>query len=239
MRAVVWWLAMGACLLACSPDPPETAPTAAVGDAASLSRDEIIRRFHQLWNEDLDTHFKNRFLGVSTLQNPLDVWITQELFFEVKPQVVVEAGTYHGGSALLWATLLAPVDPEAEVITIDIEDQREPLAKRHPLAHDKVTFLLGSSTDPAIVAEVARRVEGKRTMVILDSLHTAEHVYGELRAYAPLVSVGSYIIVQDTLAGPWAGIERFLQENRDFVSDKSRERLIISNNPGGFLRRIR
>jgi len=51
--------------------------------------------------------------------------------------------------------------------------------------------------------------------------------------------VGSYLIVQDTPAGPDAVVERVLQENHDFVSDKSRERLLVTNNLGGFLRRIR
>lgn len=56
-------------------------------------------------------------------------------------------------------------------------------------------------TDPKIVADVTQRAKGKRVVVILDSLHTTEHVLAELRAYWPLVGVGSYIIVQDTVVG--------------------------------------
>jgi len=57
-------------------------------------------------------------------------------------------------------------------------------------------------------------------MVFLDSLHNKEHVLAELKAYAPLVSPGSYIIVEDThldsiiwpdgAPGPFAAVEAFL-----------------------------
>lgn len=69
---------------------------------------------------------------------------------------------------------------------------------RFPIWRERVEFVKGSSTDPSIVAELRRRVEGHRVLVILDSDHSKDHVLAELKAYAPMVSVGSYLIVQDT-----------------------------------------
>ena len=135
-------------------------------------------------------------------------------------------------------TFLEQINPDARVISIDVKDQREPAARTHPIARRKVDFLLGSSTDPEIVADVTRRVQGRKVVVILDSLHTTEHVLAELKAYAPLVGVGSYIIVQDTPVGPGEAIRRFLAERDDFEVDRTRERLLISNNLGGFLKRV-
>ena len=87
-------------------------------------------------------------------------------------------------------------------------------------------------------------------VLILDSLHTKDHVLDELRAYWQIVPIGSYIIVQDSVInghplapwsgpGPWEAVEAFLKENNNFEIDKSRERFLVTNNPNGFLRRVR
>jgi len=184
--------------------------------------------------------FKNKFLGVWTVQNPSDAWIVMEIMWEVKPDLIIEAGTFQGGSANLWAVILEHINPNGRVITIDIEDQRKPGAKRAAIAKRKVDFLLGSSTDPKIVAEVHRRAKGKkRVLVLLDSLHSKEHVAGELAAYAPLVSVGSYVIVQDTLVGPKAAIDEFLASTDTFVADRRRERYANTNSVRGYLKRVK
>lgn len=197
-----------------------------------------LKQCRQVWHGRRDGVFANRFLGIETLQNPLDVWITQEILSEVKPDFVIETGTYHGGSALLWAMYLEQINPSGRIITVDIEDQREPAAVTHRLAK-KVDFLEGSSSGEKIVDEVKAKVGDKSAVVILDSYHGTDHVLSELEAYAPFVPVGSYIIVQDTALGPGKAVQLFLAKNDDFVLDKKRERLLISNNVGGFLKRVK
>lgn len=208
-----------------------------------LTRRQIINLFHTTWGGV----FQNKWYGISSLQNPLDVWITQEIMFEVKPDVIVECGTYQGGSAILWATILKNIVPDSRIITIDIKDVRDPAAKVHPLAVESVDFLLGSSTDPKIVAEVKSRVKGKKVLLILDSLHTRDHVLDELNSYWDIVEVGSYILVQDTvypkghkgpMAGPGKAVKDFLAINKNFKVDQTRERFGLTNNRNGFLRRV-
>jgi cephalosporin hydroxylase len=217
--------------------------------SVEFSDQELIDRFTVLWGHDDNTWRKNSFLGIRTLQNPLDVWVTFEIIHKVKPDVIVETGTLQGGSAALWAMFLEHVNPEGRVITIDIEDDSTE-ARELPISRRRVDYLIGSSTDPKIVEEVQRRVAGKRVLVILDSAHYMDHVLDELRAYAPLVPPGGYIIVQDTSMnghptapdygpGPYEAVEAFLAETGDFVADRSRERLMMTNNPMGFLKRIR
>lgn len=213
---------------------------------AGRSEDEAIGRFVSIWSRQVGIYKASRWLGIETLQNPTDAWVTQEILQEVKPDFVVEAGTYKGGSALYWAQVLEQVNPEGRVITIDVEDRTSDAA-RQPLWQRRVDFLLGSSTDPAIAAEVSRRVAGGKVLVILDSLHTHDHVKAELEAYAPLVSEGSYLVVQDT--GVWRpapsperaarAVAEFLEANDAFVADRARERFLITNNPSGYLKRIR
>ena len=109
---------------------------------------------------------------------------------------------------------------------------------------------MGSSTDPAIVAQVRAAAAGKRVMVILDSDHAAAHVAGELEAYHDLVAVGCYLIVEDTNIngnpvrpdfgpGPMEALTAFMTGRDDFVSDPDRERFLLTLNPRGFLRRVR
>lgn len=162
----------------------------------------------------------------------------------MRPDFILETGTRYGGSALYWAMVLEEVNPAGRVITIDIEDLVTD-ARYRALWKERIDFLVGSSTDPAIVAEVRRRVQGGRVLVILDSLHTPEHVYRELQAYSPLVDVGSYVIVQDTGLGnilayqlAAGGVRQFLPEGSGFEVDERRERFMITNNVRGYLRRV-
>jgi cephalosporin hydroxylase len=228
-------------LLACS-DSGEMAPV------EKPLTEEDIGRYTLWWALSQDNYQKNRWFGVKTLQNPLDAWIIQEIIYEVRPDFIVETGTFKGGSAALWAVILEHVNPAGRVITIDITDVTQQ-AKQLPIVQRKVDFLVGSSVDPAIVAEVKERVSGGRTLVILDSLHTRDHVLAELWAYAPLVDVGSYLIVQDTglwqpirnHPGGWASdaVEEFIAESDAFVADQSRERFWLTNCPSSWLKRVR
>jgi len=220
------------------------------GEAAKPEQ-EILDRFHEIWYLSPDTWLRSTWMGIQTMQNPMDVWVTQEIMFETRPEVVVEAGAYFGGSAALWATILEQVSPAGRVISIDIEDRMN-LARALPIVQQRVDFLIGSSTSPEIVAEVTRRVGEREAMVLLDSLHTRDHVLSELRAYAPLVKPGGYLIVQDSNVnghpvhspyskgpGPYEAIQDFLAEDGRFVVDRDRERLLFTFCPSGFLRRVR
>ena len=83
--------------------------------------------------------------------------------------------------------------------------------------------------------------------MLLDSDHSREHVLAELDAYAPMVPVGSYLIVQDTggvmigdnNAGPRQAVEAFHASRNDFVPDRRRERMLFTMHPNGYLKRVR
>jgi cephalosporin hydroxylase len=201
----------------------------------------------QWWGASLETFFPNRFMGLLCLQHPFDAWITQEIIFETRPEVIVECGSLGGGSAVMWATYLETYAADARVIAIDIEDRTHE-ARQMPIWDRRVTFIEGSSVDPDVVARVHELVDGRRTMVILDSLHTEAHVAAELEAHAGLVSPGCYLIVQDGFVnghpceddwgpGPLEAIEAFLATDDRFEVDRSRERMMFTLNPSGFLRR--
>jgi cephalosporin hydroxylase len=208
---------------------------------------EIMRLFHELpvWESMW-------FQNVRIIKNPMDLWMLQQTAYETRPDFIVETGTWQGGSALWWAQTLSGMGlDQSRVLTVDIQDLTK-TASEHPLWKKHVEFFLGSSTDPKIVGKIAERVRGKRVLVNLDSDHRMEHVYNELRAYAPMVGPGGYIAVEDTHLdgipthpeqgpGPTAAIRRFLAEpeGKEFEQDFSREALIMTSYPGGWLRRKR
>jgi cephalosporin hydroxylase len=91
-------------------------------------------------------------------------------------------------------------------------------------------------------------VGGRRAMVILDSAHLTDHVRKELEMYAPIVSPGCYLIVNDTyfeemgktsrLENPARAARDFLRDNGDFEIDATLPRFHESCAPSGFLRRV-
>ena len=208
--------------------------------------------------------FNFSWMGRPIIQYPQDLVAVQEIIWDVKPDLIIETGVAHGGSAVFFASLLelnalsgGPKDAEVWCVEIDLRmHNREALAV-HPM-YPRLRIFDGSSVDEkiaAIIAEKAAKCE--RVMVILDSNHTHEHVIGELNLYASLVSVGSYCVVFDTVIEdlvsvefvdrPWGkgnnpktAVAEFLKMNSDFVVDDSiDEKLLISAAPGWYLKRVK
>jgi cephalosporin hydroxylase len=186
------------------------------------------------------------WLGVPLLQQPMDLYMLQELVCTLIPDWIVETGTFRGGSALFLAHLLEYVNPYGGVITIDCE------ARDDRPDHDRIEYVTGNSVAPETVAHVAAILSSEPgpTLVLLDSDHSAAHVLAELRAYSPLVTPGSYLIVEDTNLnghpvvpgwgpGPAEGLAQWLIEDRPpFEADRWCERLGVTFWPGGWLRRL-
>lgn len=205
-------------------------------DRAAVSRAHDVLYLSDAW-------IRATWLGAQALKNPLDLWVYQEIVHETRPELIVETGTYRGGSALYLASL-CDLMGHGEVVSIDVE----PMRADYP-SHPRVTYLAGrSSTDPAVVEEVLARAAGRSILIILDSDHSQTHVEAELAAYASLVPVGCYLIVEDSnigrirkdlMPGPLEAVESFLATTDEFEIDRAREKFLITFNPSGYLRRVR
>lgn len=203
--------------------------------------ESTVDRFHRLYYGHSGRTWQNtRWLGVPLQKCPLDLWVYQELLTEIRPELVIETGSFAGGSALYLASCMDLIQ-RGRVISIDIVDRERP-------QHERIRFIAGSSTDQSVISQVERAAEdASPVMVILDSDHSRGHVLAELWAYAPLVTPGSYLVVEDTnigrpvetrlLPGPHEAVEEFLSESPQFARDPSREKFFLTFNPGGFLRR--
>jgi cephalosporin hydroxylase len=206
-------------------------------------RQAVLDQFHRLYYHAPWRTWQNTFYrGVPTAKCPLDMWIYQEILHEVRPDVIIESGTNRGGSALYLADLCETMG-NGLVITIDIED----LAAG--VTHPRLTKILGSSTDPAVHAQVSSHLDDDASvLVILDSDHSYDHVRDELKLWSDVVTPGSYLIVEDGDinghpvlpsfgAGPWEALHEFIGADDRFTIDDSREKFMLTFNPRGYLRR--
>jgi cephalosporin hydroxylase len=216
---------------------------------------------HEWFLESCRVKYSYRFtwMGRPIIQYPQDIVAMQELIWRVQPDLIIETGIAHGGSLILYASLLELLGGDRKVlgIDIDIREHNRVAIEAHPM-FKRIEMIQGSSIDPAIIERVrAAAADRKCVMVVLDSNHTNDHVLAELRAYAALAAVGSYVVVFDTVVEdmpdeffpdrPWrkgnspkTAVHTFLAEDDRFEIDRDIEqRIAITVSPSGFLRRIK
>lgn len=183
------------------------------------------------------------WLGYEVWKCPLDLFSYQEIIVERRPELIIECGTYAGGSALFMACMCDYTDV-GRVVTVDEVRQRD--LPEHP----RIDYINGDDVSNAVLAELrGYRDQVERCMVVLDSNHKRGHVARQLKLYSEFVSVGDYLIVEDTNVnghpvlpehgpGPWEAVGDFLERDDRFRIDPEREHFILSFNPGGYLLRV-
>jgi cephalosporin hydroxylase len=188
----------------------------------SPNRKALIHRFTMELRE-----VRSHFLGVELVQIPTDNWTMQEIISEIDPDFIIETGTYKGGSALYYASVLDALTKDGKVITVDVVMQHEKAAS-FDLFRRRVQFIDGDSVAAETIEKISTSVKPEHTVIVtLDSLHNPVHVGKELELYSKFVSVGSYIIVQDMFYGgmPQA-VGEVLKKHPNFERDSARERYL-------------
>jgi cephalosporin hydroxylase len=220
-----------------------TRQKAALYNIARLLWGSVGDKFHLLYYAGRhETWDKTRWLGTKVQKCPFDLWVYQEIIYEVQPDLIIETGTAEGGSAAFMASICELAD-HGRVVTID----KHPSERRPD--HPRISYVTGSSTDSDVVTRIYHIASSASSvMVVLDSNHSKSHVLTEMRLYSELVTPGSYLIVEDTNLngrpvkpdfgpGPGEAVDEFLVANGTFEVDRSREKFGMSFNPGGYLRR--
>jgi cephalosporin hydroxylase len=191
-----------------------------------------------------NTQDRSSYFGVWTMKSPLDFWVYRELVFDIKPDVIVEIGNWSGGITLAFAHILDHIG-KGRVIGLDIDHNKVPQIVRD---HPRITLITGDACEslPKVKGLIK---DGEKVLIIEDSSHTYENTLNVLKAFSPLVTKGSYFIVEDSIIhhgvgsqtdkGPYAAIETFIRGNRDFEIDRSKEKFVITWNPKGYLKRVR
>ncbi len=214
-------------------------------DAEKVKFAKIIKDFNALyWHMKLQTWCNTKWRGVPVCKPPTDLWIYQELIEATKPDLIIETGTLAGGSALYMSDVVLRLGYPTHIISIDIRhDDLHATAKQSP-----VYFWQGSSVDDEIVARVKAHIAAyycKKVMVILDSDHSKEHVLKELEIYAPLVSVGCALVVEDTgnHTGAKDAAEEWFMNHEEkgyrFRPDYMCEKFMLTFNRDGYFERVK
>ena len=235
-----------------------------------------LQAFSRIWSRETSRSnytYNFTWLGRPIIQYPQDMAAMQELIWEIKPDLIIETGIAHGGSLVFSASMLAmldvcvaieekkSIDPSQSKrkvlgIDIDIRSHNREAIEAHPMA-SRIQMIQGSSISREIIDQVhSIAAQYSKILVCLDSNHTHEHVLEELKAYAPLVTKGSYCVVFDTLIEdmpkemfpdrPWGpgnnpktAVFEFLKSHPEFEIDKAIDhKLLISVAPDGFLKKI-
>ena len=200
----------------------------------SLSSAEGFEAASRAWiRAGWDTKYVYSFtwMGRPIIQLPDDMVRIQEVIWEVKPDVLIETGVAHGGSLIFYASLFEAMG-RGRVIGVDVEirPHNRPAIEAHPMKK-RIELIEGSSISPDIVDQVTSLVKpGETVMVVLDSNHTKTHVLEELRAYGPLVTVGSYIVTADGVMEQVKGGPR-TRDDWDWNNPKAAAHAFVAEDP--------
>ena len=142
--------------------------------------------------------------GVPVIRWPDDIVLLQELIWRYKPTLMIETGVARGGSVVMAASLMAAAGLRPAVLGIDIAilpHTRE--AVKTSIWSSSIELLEADSAGPETASVVARRLSNlgpsETVILTLDSDHSEAHVLAELKTLAPLLPVGSLILVADTV----------------------------------------
>jgi cephalosporin hydroxylase len=195
-------------------------------------------------NSIFEGHFKVKYKGISCIRCPFDYVIYQMIISEVLPDLIIEIGTHNGGSALYMADLMTSCGIKGEVHTIDIKA----IADSKILNDERIkVFTNGWENYDINLGNGFNKI-----LVIEDAAHTYECTKGVIQKFASLVSLGSYLIVEDGIVdklgfrpefkgGPLKAIKEFLPSHPEFFVDRKWCDLFGNNatfNVNGYLKRI-
>jgi len=201
-------------------------------------RDAFTNAYHRslAWRE-------TRWLGRRVPNAPTDLITYQEILAEVRPDWVIETDTQAGGRALFLAGVCELLG-HGQVISISSK-----LGDGFP-DHPRVRYLNAVPHTPEARDRVCEIVgPDPHVVVILGSRTRRDPTRREFELFAPLVPVGSYVIVEHTVLngfpvdasfgpGPHEALRRLMNVHGEFLADSARECHALTFNQGGFLRRI-
>ena len=194
---------------------------------------EAIESYHR-WYYDSRVWEQITYRGVPILKWVGDLWNYQEIVHRLRPQLIVEFGSWNGGSSLYFADLLQRVGTNGKVLTVDVDFSR---LHESPRSHPHIEWMQASTADHVVAARIQelRRTMPGPAFFIIDSDHSKPHVLAELENIRSVTTAGDYVIVEDGNInghpvlpgwgdGPYEAIaEYFSRYSDDYEHDEKQE----------------
>jgi cephalosporin hydroxylase len=216
-----------------------------VGEAPVPVTDELkLAAIEAVWDHQA---WRNAtWLGHRVNRYPADLHVYQELLATLRPGVVVVSGDDDGlgGRALFLASVCDQLG-QGRVVAVGEGDA----SARSD--HARVTHLVGAPESPGVADQVATLAPpGPPNGLVILGLGATDRVVAAFERYAPLVPVGGYVVVENTVVngrpaapgfgpGPFEAVAAVLGRSGDFVPDAAGERYTLTFNRNGYLRRVR
>lgn len=219
-------------------------PVRQAGDAEPVTVPDDVKlgAIEAVW--DRRAWLEATWLGHKVNRFPTDLYVYQELITRLRPGVVIVIGDDDGldGRALFAASICDQLD-HGQVIAVG---RAKP--KTRP-SHGRVTYLVGRAETTEIATEVRELTGSRPEALVILGLGDPGRVAGAFEEYAPLVPVGGYVVVENTVVngrpaapafgrGPHEAVVQILSRHPTFVSDPDMERYTVTFNRNGFLRRV-
>ncbi|HZE81478.1 MAG TPA: CmcI family methyltransferase [Candidatus Polarisedimenticolia bacterium] len=209
----------------------------------------LAKRYYHLWYYNTGVWQQTTWMGVQTYKSPMDMWNYQEILVSLQPSVVIEFGTWHGGSALFFSSVMQQIGLPYVVVSVDITASR--ISERTKV-DPNIQLLTMSSASPEVrqsVKTLRQKFPGP-AFAILDSDHSRQHVLAEMLNLRDILVTGDYLVVEDSNInghpvaksfgpGPYEAIQEYFRMfPQDYDHDFDRERKFgFSFAPNGFLHR--
>ena len=154
------------------------------------------RPLHEIVDWAMNFGTKGKF-RVKTTQIPSEINRLAAEVAELQPKVILEIGTYEGGTTLIWAQLASE-----RVITCDIAPPgpRGDLIRRFapPGSDCRVVMLTGDSHSTDFARRVEQELAGRKAdFLFIDGDHTEAGVEADYRTYRHVVRRGGLIAFHD------------------------------------------
>jgi cephalosporin hydroxylase len=208
----------------------------AMGNSQEL-RDKAIEII--VTSNEFQYGYQWEWCGVPIIRHPDDIVLQQEIMWSLKPTHVIETGVARGGSLTLSSSLMEIAGNQSKVLGLDIQILPHAIKALKPWTLGGRIELLESDSTSSIAVNATKDFLGNNqtpALLVLDSNHSHEHVLNELQALAPMLPVGSIVIVADTIVEempedyypnrPWGrgnnpltAVKKFLNLNSDFQLD--------------------
>jgi|TARA_R110002110_G_scaffold289476_2_gene503924 cephalosporin hydroxylase len=179
-------------------------------------------------NFNVDTvvkgHHNYTYRGIKSIKCPFDYALYQMIIFDVKPDLIIEIGTNHGGSSLYLSDMLDIIG-KGVIHTIDIMEY--PLSD---LVKNNKRIKRFVSPNGFKDYDINLANGFNKVLIIDDGSHHYLDVKASLEKFKHLISQNSYFIVEDGIldklgmeveyqGGPNKAILEFLSKNSDFKVD--------------------